>query len=287
MASIPIRKDPGGFRTVELANARILANLVLDFEELVLRNLARVKGRELASLIPSSISSKFWKAALVVPSPSELMMMFDTVDQVEMVLDKEPASRAAQRIVWTAQAHGIKWATQNLIRAGLEKPDQVAWAGGGKFGITDKIPSPTTARPFTLPPDPKMIALYKERVQSEIKALTSAQSTAIKRAITLGFQKGETVQQIAKRVKGVTEMAKSKAVTIARTETLAAGNAAAKQRYSDAGVEKVEWIAAYDDRICEECESLHGNIYPIGDTPEIPVHPNCRCTLIPYREKEE
>jgi len=288
MASIPIRKDPGGFRTVELANARILANLVLDFEELVLRNLARVKGRELASLIPTSVSSKFWKAALIVPFPEEFMMMFDTVDQVEMVLDKNAAGRAADRIVWAAQAHGIKWATQNLIRAGLEKPDQVAWGGGGKFGITDKIPaSQTNVRPFTLPPDKKMIALYKERVQSEIRALTSAQSTAIKRAITLGFQKGETVQQIAKRVKGVTEMAKSKAVTIARTETLAAGNAAAKRRYEDAGVEKVEWIAAYDDRICEECESLHGNVYPIGDTPEIPVHPNCRCTLIPYREKEE
>jgi SPP1 gp7 family putative phage head morphogenesis protein len=82
-------------------------------------------------------------------------------------------------------------------------------------------------------------------------------------------------------------MAKNKAITIARTETLAAGNAAAKERYKSAGIDKVEWVSAYDDRICEECESLHGNVYPIGDTPDIPVHPNCRCTLIPYIEKEE
>jgi len=285
MASMPIRKDPAGFKTTELANARILAGLVLDFEELLLRSVDRMKGdRKLASLIPGGV----WKAALIVPFPAEFLSLIDSVDQIEMVIDKAPAERAAERIVWSAQAQGLRWASKNLQRVGLEKPDPVvAWAGGGKFGITDMIPSTTNAKPFILPPDPKMIAMYKERVRSEIKNLSGAQATAIKREIAKAFENGETVQQITHRIKKTTEMAKSKAVTIARTETLAAGNAAAKQRYKDAGVEMVEWIAAYDDSVCPECESEHGNIYPIGDTPPIPLHPNCRCTLIPYREKEE
>ena len=280
----PIRKDPAGFKTVELANARILANLVLDIEELVLRAVDRMKGeRKLASLIPS----KLWTAALVVPFPSEFMTLIDSVDQIEMVVDKNAAGRAAERIVWTAQSQGLRWASKALIKAGLEKPDPVVWAGGGMFGSTDMIPQQGVTKAFVLPPDPKMIALYKERVKSEIKNLTGFQSLAIKRAITEGFQKGETVSQITKRIKDVTPMAKRKAVTIARTETLAAGNAAAKRRYTDAGVEKVEWVAAYDDSVCDECESKHGNVYPIGDAPDLPVHPNCRCTLIPYIEKEE
>jgi SPP1 gp7 family putative phage head morphogenesis protein len=288
---MPIRKDPAGFKTTELGNARILVNLTRDFEELVLNGLARAKGRQLSErelIIPTGISSLFWKSALIVPFPSEFMMMFDTVDQVEMFIDEEPAARAAARMAWVAQAQGIKWASKNLIRAGLEKPDPVvAWAGSGRFGITDKIPSTTNTKPFTLPPDQKMIAMYKERIQSEIKSLTSAQSTAIKRAITEGFQNGETTAQIARRIKDVTEKVKGKAITIARTETLAAGNAAAKQRYADAGVQKVEWIAAYDDRVCDDCESKHGEIYSINDRIDIPLHPNCRCTLVPYIEKEE
>jgi hypothetical protein len=35
---------------------------------------------------------------------------------------------------------------------------------------------------------------------------------------------------------------------------------------------------------CPECESLHGNEYEIGSEPALPVHPNCRCTVIPVIE---
>ena len=123
--------------------------------------------------------------------------------------------------------------------------------------------------------------MYEAKVLSEIKGLTGFQATGLKRELLEGFKAGETIDQIARRVRDVTGKSMNKAITIARTETLAAGNAAAKERYLEAGIERVEFVAALDDRVCEECEDLHGNTYPIGEAPSPPIHPNCRCTLVP------
>jgi SPP1 gp7 family putative phage head morphogenesis protein len=50
-------------------------------------------------------------------------------------------------------------------------------------------------------------------------------------------------------------------------------------------VEKVEWLSATeDDRVCDECEALNGQIFDIDSVPEIPVHPNCRCCTAPVVE---
>jgi len=272
----PIRKDPAGFRTTELANARVLAGLVNDFEELILMSLNRKAGRQLASIIPSHV----WTAALFVPLPSDFLELIDNVDKIETFIDKEPATRAAQRVTWAAQAHGIQWASKQLIRAGLEKPDQTITAT-----ITaGSLSSPT--RPFYLAPEKRMVEMAEQAMVGEIKSLTGYYATGIKRELRASWENGETVSQITKRVREVTGLARNKAVTIARTETLRAGNAAAKERYKSAGVEMVEWVSAYDDRICEECESLHGNTYPMGEAPDLPVHPNCRCTLVPHIERE-
>jgi SPP1 gp7 family putative phage head morphogenesis protein len=269
----PIRKDPAGFKTTELYNARILVGLIDDFEELVMRNLSRLAGRQLASLVPNTV----WKAALVLPLPSDFMTLIDVVDQVETVIDEDPASRAADRVTWAAQAHGIAWAAKNLAHAGIEQPTATITASG--------LPSP--AKALFLPNDKKMIDMAREAMVGEIKNLTGFYATGLKRELRTAWEKGETMPQIAKRIREVTGLAKNKAITIARTETLRAGNSASVDRYKRVGVTKVEWVTALDDRLCEECESLHGEIFDMDNIPDLPVHPNCRCTVVPIIEIEE
>lgn len=247
----PIRKDPAGFKSTELHNARILAGLVKDFEELFLREVERSKGRALAAPL-----KKF---------TFDLTAYYAAIDAIEGVIDTQAAPPAAVTVTVAAVTHGRIWADKNL----------------GRFGVTTTAPSYTNAKPFYLPPEQKMIDMYEAKVLSEIKGLSGYQATNLKREMLEGFKAGETVNQIARRVRDVTGKSINKAVTIARTETLAAGNAAAKERYSAAGVEMVEWIAAYDDRVCPECEEKHGTVYPIDGSPDLPVHPNCRCTLVP------
>lgn len=43
----------------------------------------------------------------------------------------------------------------------------------------------------------------------------------------------------------------------------------------------VLWVTALDDRVCEECAMYEGEVFVEGEEPGCPVHPNCRCHLIP------
>ena len=251
----PIRKDPAGFKTTELHNARILAGLVNDFEELFLRVVERKGVRELAA-------KKY---------TFDLAAWYEAIDAIEGFVDKDPANKASVTVTAASVQHGRLWADKNLAR----------------FGYTTTAPPQTNAKPYFLPPEQRMVDMYQEKALSEIKGLTSYQATNLKREMLEAFKAGETIDQITRRVRDVTGKSISKSITIARTETLAAGNAAAKERYKAAGIEMVEWVSAADDgRTCDECLDLDGSTYPIGDAPSIPVHPNCRCTLVPYIEEE-
>lgn len=50
--------------------------------------------------------------------------------------------------------------------------------------------------------------------------------------------------------------------------------------YQDYGVEMVEWISEKDNRVCNECYALNGQVFPITETPRKP-HWGCRCRLRP------
>lgn len=52
--------------------------------------------------------------------------------------------------------------------------------------------------------------------------------------------------------------------------------------YEDAGVDKVEWVAEQDDRVCSVCNDRDGRIYDIDKVPPIP-HFRCRCILVPVK----
>lgn len=71
---------------------------------------------------------------------------------------------------------------------------------------------------------------------------------------------------------------------IVRTEMAHIQTQAAKQRYTDAGIEQVEILADKDERQCEICGKLHGQRFPIGVQVPIPAHPRCRCCIVPVVE---
>lgn len=50
--------------------------------------------------------------------------------------------------------------------------------------------------------------------------------------------------------------------------------------YKDAGVKKVKWVTANDEKVCKICRDRDGKIYPIGKIPPRP-HYRCRCELWP------
>ena len=52
------------------------------------------------------------------------------------------------------------------------------------------------------------------------------------------------------------------------------------QAWEDIGVEYAMWVTAEDEKVCEECGSLHGKVFKLEDFPEKP-HYNCRCRKVP------
>lgn len=50
------------------------------------------------------------------------------------------------------------------------------------------------------------------------------------------------------------------------------------EAFREAGIEQVVWVTQADDRVCEDCDALNGQIFDIGAVPD-PPHWGCRCTL--------
>lgn len=52
------------------------------------------------------------------------------------------------------------------------------------------------------------------------------------------------------------------------------------EAFRRAGIEQVIWVTQEDDRVCEDCEPLDGQIFDVDNVPD-PPHWGCRCRLIP------
>ena len=52
------------------------------------------------------------------------------------------------------------------------------------------------------------------------------------------------------------------------------------EAFRQAGIEQVIWVTQEDDRVCDDCEPLDGQIFDVDNVPD-PPHWGCRCRLIP------
>jgi SPP1 gp7 family putative phage head morphogenesis protein len=125
-------------------------------------------------------------------------------------------------------------------------------------------------------------------------AVTNFEKNEYARLVKGGMKEANARAKAIERSTRYSESLKSKRATmIARTEIQIAQNEgrqegwnqAAEQGYVDAESQKM-WIIAQDERTCDICSELDGEIVPWNETfssgHETPgrVHPNCRCTMV-------
>lgn len=128
--------------------------------------------------------------------------------------------------------------------------------------------------------------LYTRNYQA-LQGITDDVSKEIGRELANGFAQGWNPRKTARKLTDrVDSIGKTRATTMARTETINAHAEAALNRYERQGVEQVngqaEWIATDDRRTCPICRNLDGNVYAIEEARgKIPQHPNCRCSWLP------
>jgi len=126
------------------------------------------------------------------------------------------------------------------------------------------------------------------------KAVTNFEKKEYARLIRSGMKEANALAKAMERASRYSDSLKSKRATmIARTEIQIAQNEgrqegwnqAAKEGYVDVESQKM-WIIAQDERTCDICVELDGEIVGWNETfssgHETPgrVHPNCRCTMV-------
>ena len=126
------------------------------------------------------------------------------------------------------------------------------------------------------------------------KAVTNFEKKEFDRLVKSGIKEATARIRATERATRYSDSLKSKRATmIARTEIQIAQNEgrqegwnqAAKEGYVDVESQKM-WIIAQDERTCDICSELDGEIVPwdgtfsSGDETPGRVHPNCRCTMV-------
>ena len=119
----------------------------------------------------------------------------------------------------------------------------------------------------------------------------------VRKILVQGLEKGENVDQIGDNLqKAFSSMKRHESPRIARTETMRAYNQGREAGYLRSGMIKAkQWLVTWDDRLCEQCRPLANQTIPLGKefmtysgvmVKNPPLHPNCRCTIVPVLKPE-
>lgn len=118
--------------------------------------------------------------------------------------------------------------------------------------------------------------------------ITEGTREMIRAQVVEAMRNGDSVQELAGRLKESHAFSNTRARTIARTETAMADNMGNLIGWEETGlVAGKRWITAEDDKVSAICNTngdmgvigLHEHFAHGGMTP--PAHPNCRCTVVP------
>lgn len=100
-------------------------------------------------------------------------------------------------------------------------------------------------------------------------------------ALLEGMLLGQNPRAVAGALKSALGLGLSRALTIARTETLRAHREATRASYQANNDLVGGWIwhSAADERTCGCCWAMHGTVHKLEE--ELNGHPNCRCGMVP------
>lgn len=144
--------------------------------------------------------------------------------------------------------------------------------------------------------DMRALAWIRNYNLNLIRNVTDDMKASIRSRVSTAITQGRHVREIARdirklplepipagrRIISVAERAEM----IARTETFRAHNLGVISECIEEGVEMVDVVGVYDTRTCANCQdAMMGSPYTINDLIASgympPLHPNCRCTIVP------
>lgn len=102
-----------------------------------------------------------------------------------------------------------------------------------------------------------------------------------------GLSTGQSPYKIATELSKSLNVGKNVAQRLATTEYMNKLNMGQKKAYEEAGYDEVRWHAVEDERKCAVCGKLHDTKFKLNEAPHAPIHPRCRCILLPVIDEME
>lgn len=118
---------------------------------------------------------------------------------------------------------------------------------------------------------------WSTRIWDNVKLLKETLNEELIHTVATGRKTTDLKKKLQERF----NVSYSRADALVRTELAHIQTQAAQQRYKDYGITEYEFFADPDERTCPVCGKLHGQKFPITSAPKVPVHPRCRCTILP------
>lgn len=260
----------------------------------------KTKEKVKEELLTKENKEKFWKGFVLRTDVDEMRMrmlmskLFDE-QREDVYRNIENLKKGlADKMLFNIKAENAKWLT--IMGAFIR--ELVAEKGEEIFAFL--------GMPRGLDLSTRRAANYLNK--KGVKFIKSANETTtrkLRKTLAEGVIGKEGIPELKKRVDKIYNSAsKHRSELIARSEVIRASNFATNEAYiqSEIVVGK-EWVTALDERTCPWCNSLDGKIVPVkstffkeGDDITVegrkldldyedvrhpPLHPDCRCTLIP------
>lgn len=124
-------------------------------------------------------------------------------------------------------------------------------------------------------------ALYTDLLKRSTDNILKNVSSKIRFAYTTKQPIDDVVESVDKKE----EKYKKDMKTDVETAAASAIRNTSRSVYAKAK-KKVKWCAVLDSHSCLVCASYHGQIFEANSAPEIPVHENCRCILVPVEDND-
>ena len=211
----------------------------------------------------------------------------DDIPVPDVNLDKVMAELGALEIIWTEHAkESVEPIMKGLMsEAGLSAASSLD---------TDIVLS-----------NEQILTFIAEHNYKFANSIAKSSVETIRKSVQKAFEQGTSLKSLRDELKDkfAGQVSKNRATMIARTETIRAANEGARAVYKGAGVTKMTWIASSD--ACPYCQGLNGKTISVeenflskediympegtkkaldlsyGDIPSPPIHPGCRCTIVP------
>lgn len=155
--------------------------------------------------------------------------------------------------------------------------------------LGETVPKMTERRMETLIYSSYHGAKFSDRIWTNQDVLKNELDNIITRSLVMGMNSDQLSSRLRSLIDDKIKNAGYAASRIARTESARVADQYSRILYMENDFDKVKWIA--EPTACSVCKPLDNKVFELmgdGDNPapDIPVHPNCRCSTVPVDDEE-